>query len=41
MEQLLLAAMVEALRKKAKERPLTGWEKDMLRAQRESDAKKK
>jgi hypothetical protein len=41
MEQLLLAAWAHNLNKKIKDRPLTGWEKDRLRAEKQTLKEKK
>lgn len=41
MEHLTLMALTHIVSSNNQERKLSGWEKDRLRAQRESDEKKK
>jgi hypothetical protein len=39
MEQLMMAALNHAWNQEVKNRPLTGWEKDRLRAKLQSELK--
>lgn len=41
MEQLIMVAWSEVVRKRARQKPLTGWEKDKKRAEEQSKLQKK